>query len=95
MSKETVSGFNPENVSDLMSSFHKDAVNGYLHEFRKITSNDPEDGGASHYLVIKRISDDKYFHAEFTDWESEDSDNSLDIEFEECTPKHKTIIIYE
>jgi hypothetical protein len=93
--KEIMSGFNSENLCDLMSTYHKEKVDGYVHILREITGSDPGDGGADNYLVIQRVSDEKYFHANFTDWDAEDENDSVDIEFEECSPRYKTITVYE
>ena len=37
----------------------------------EITSSDYEDGGADHSVVFKRLSDDKYFAFDYTDWDLE------------------------
>ena len=62
----------------------------------EITSADPEDGGADHTCVIKRISDGKFFAIDYTDW---DMDYNFERDFpetlQEVFPKQVTITVYE
>jgi len=54
----------------------------------KITSSDPEDGGADHTLVIQRKSDNKYFRMYYSDWD-------MDYNFERDFPEELTEVIPE
>lgn len=62
----------------------------------KITSSDPEDGGADHEVVINRKSDNKFFTFYYSDW---DMDYNFERDFPEnlveVYPKKVTITIYE
>lgn len=93
--KEWINGFSEKDINSLLSKDNKE----FTTVEKTLLSSEPEDGGDVHYIVIKRLSDDKYFHAEFNDWEYETDghgDSCADvISFEECFPKQKTITYYE
>lgn len=61
-----------------------------------ITGSDPEDGGADHEVVFKRVSDGKYFKFYYTDW---DMDYNFDRDFPnsatEVFPKTITKIVFQ
>ena len=62
----------------------------------EITSSDYEDGGADHTVIFKRMSDNKYFSFDYTDWDMEhnfhrDFPNSAT----EVFPRTITKIIFE
>lgn len=62
----------------------------------KITSADTEDGGADHTVVIKRLSDDKYFSVDYSDWDMEyNFDRDFPETLSEVFPKQITITIFE
>lgn len=62
----------------------------------EITSSDPEDGGADHDCVIKRLSDNKFFEFIYCDW---DMDYNFDRDFpenlKEVFPKDIVVTVYE
>lgn len=67
----------------------------FLHE-NKITSSDPEDGGADHVVVFKRKSDGKYFRFEYSDWDSwYNFDRDYPTTAKEVFAKKIEIIIFE
>jgi len=68
-------------------------VADYIHIECNVTNVDGGDGGAEYSLVIQRCSDNKYFMAEYSDWDL-DLDNN-DFDFEEVFPEEKTIIVYK
>lgn len=61
----------------------------------KITSSDPEDGGADHNVVIKRLSDQKYFRVFYTDWDMDYNFNrDFPEELTEVFPREVITTIY-
>lgn len=69
---------------------------GYEHAQDIITSSDPEDGGADHILIIKRLSDGKYFRKYYSDWDIDyNYDRDWDGCFEEVFPRQITTTIFE
>lgn len=61
-----------------------------------ITSSDAEDGGADHTLIIKRVSDNKFFCLEYCDWDIDyNFEDDFPEELDEVFPLQKTITVYE
>jgi len=74
----------------------KNAIHEYEHVQNIITSSDPEDGGADHILIIKRLSDGKYFRKYYTDWDIDyNYDRDWDGCFEEVFPRQITTTVFE
>ena len=72
----------------------------------KITSSDPEDGGADHDLIIQNKNSNKFYYVHYTDWDVDynfdfDEDTGecsccdIELELKEVFPKKKTFIVYE
>ena len=85
------------NDADILSDLISGPADEFLHIEHEILSNDPEDGGATHYLVIKNEADDKFYSAEFTDWDYdwEYCEDFEGITFTEVFPKTVKKVIYE
>lgn len=80
----------------LKELIYKKKRDDYIVVENKITSSDPEDGGADHDLVIRRLSDNKFFFIYYTDWDLEyNFERDFPEELEEVFPVERTIIVYE
>jgi hypothetical protein len=81
-------------ITDLVEDLdlHPDDWDDFEVMEENIISHDREKGSSEKQLIIKRLSDDKYFKIEYTQWLD-------DCEFEdfayEVFPKTITTIIYE
>lgn len=67
---------------------------GFLFVEETQTYFDPEKHYTNNDLIIKRISDGKFFKGEFSDWGCGEIEVS-DYEFTEVLPITKTVVVYE
>jgi len=76
----------------LISSWEK-GTDEYKHVLDTIHNVDEGDGGADRTLVIQRLSDNKFFSVNYTDWDMVDIEGTMI--FTEAYAVEKTIISYE
>ncbi len=61
-----------------------------------ITSSDEEDGGANHDIIVKRLSDGRFFKMSYTDWDMKyNFESDFSEELIEVFPKQITTTVYE
>ena len=94
-SRETIN-LDKEIARSLLSSWGNKEFDGYVHVENKITHADEEDGGADHTLIIKRVSDGKYFKKNYCDWDIKyNYDTDWDGYFRGVFAKQITITVFE
>lgn len=90
--RETIEVKGKNNLKNLLNVGQKDS------EFEcvksEISSCDEEDGGGWYRVVLKRLSDEKYFQFEYCDWEIQNSD-PLAVQLKEVFPTQVTVTIYK
>jgi len=79
---------------DLMPLLGKGYYNKeYRCEDLKIDSCDEEDGGGWYTVILKRLSDNKYFQLNYCDWDNKNDE--MPEKLEEVFPRQVTITIFE
>jgi len=81
------------NILDNM--FNKPIIEDWQIVQHNIVGNDPEDGGANHEVILKKVSENKFYLCTYFDWDKDYNPDDLDTELIEVFPKEKTITVYE
>ncbi len=81
-------------------------VSGYSVIDNKITSSDPEDGGADHDYVIQDTATGEFYMGSYSDWDIDNTDydegddvignrNDFNTQLTQVFPRQVTITVYE
>ncbi len=98
MSEKEIVTLKREEISTIVSSWPFDKPQlGFIKIIRETNCCDCEDGGGDYTLIIKRVSDDRYFEIGYQGWDIDNDfeDFEDEVELKEVTPKQKTITVYE
>lgn len=94
MSKE-IKKLETDVLIDIVRSYNKKEINGFILVEDTITSSDPEDGGADHIAIIQEVSTGKYYRFDYQDWDIDYNEDDISGEVEEVFPKQVITTVYE
>ena|SRR6478752_6972258 len=98
MSKKETVIFKREEISTIIDSWPGDMPQfGFVKIKEEISCCDCEDGGGDYRLIIKRLSDNKYFSISYQGWDRENDfeDFEDEVELDEVIPTEEVVIVYK
>lgn len=98
MQKREIIILKRKEVSTIVSSWPFDKPQfGFIKIVRDTISCDCEDGGSYYSLIIKKVSNNKYFKIDYQGWDIDNGFEDFDdeVKLEEVFPKTIETIIYE